>query len=110
MRALIVVAAIAVAVLAYASDAVLGDLYPADSRHFTAEEMRAIAVARAELSRKSDTVLDAYYKITRRGGNLEVFVLFASRGPDGKPLFVPGNHCTVIVTPQWTVSRILPGA
>ncbi|SRR6266540_6940707 len=87
-----------------------GELYPARSGHFSADEERAIAIASAKLSGGSQKRLDAFYKISRKGKEFWVFALVTGGRPKwGQEGFSSPALYTVVVSPKWTVSRVVSG-
>ena len=85
-------------------------MYPASSGHFSADEERAIAVASAKLSGGSQKRLDAFYKVTRKGKEFWVIALVTGGRPKwGQVGFLNPAFYTVVVSPQWTVSRVVSG-
>ena len=110
MRTLFAIAFIAIAVSAHAASSPFGEMYPAGSGHFSRDEERAIAVASAKLSGGSKKRLDAFYKVTRKGKDFWVFALVTGGRPKwGQEGFSSPALYTVVVSPQWTVSRVMPG-
>src|SRR5438093_8985011 len=87
-----------------------GEMYPAGSGHFSRDEERAIAVASAKLSGGSKKRLDAFFKVTHKGKEFWVVALVTGGRPKwGQEGFLSPAVYTVVVSPQWTVSRVLPG-
>lgn len=87
-----------------------GEMYPAGSGHFSRDEERAIAVASAKLSGGSQKRLDGFYKVTRKGKDLWVFTLVTGGRPKwGREGFLSPTLYTVVVSPKWTVSRVMQG-
>lgn len=87
-----------------------GEMYPARSGHFSADDERAIAVASAKLSGGSQKRVDAFYKITRKGKEFWVFALVTGGRPKwGQEGFSSPALYTVVVSPTWTVSRVVSG-
>ena|ERR1700676_1034901 len=87
-----------------------GEMYPAGSGHFSRDQERAIAVASAKLSGGSQKRLDAFYKVTGKGKDFWVFALVTGGRPKwGQEGFSSPAVYTVVVSPQWTVSRVMPG-
>ena len=84
-----------------------GELYQAGHGHFSRDEERAIAVASAKLSGSSQKRLDAFFKVTRKGKEFWVFVLLTGGRPKwGQEGFASPSSYMVVVSPQWTVTRI----
>jgi hypothetical protein len=87
-----------------------GEMYPAGSGHFSRDEERAIAVASAKLSGGTQKRLDGFYKVTRKGKDFWVFTMVTGGRPKwGQEGFLSPALYTVIVSPQWTVSRVMQG-
>ena len=84
-----------------------GELYQAGHGHFSHDEERAIAVASAKLSGGSHKPLDAFFKVTRKGKEFWVFVLLTGGRPKwGQEGFANPSSYMVVVSPQWTVTRV----
>jgi hypothetical protein len=87
-----------------------GEMYPAGSGHFSPDEERAITVASAKLSGGSQKRLDGFYKVTRKGKDFWVFALVTGGRPKwGQEGFLSPAVYTVVVSPKWTVSRVMQG-
>lgn len=87
-----------------------GEMYPAGSGQFSRDQERAIAVASAKLSGGSQKRLDAFYKVTRKGKDFWIFALVTGGRPKwGQEGFSNPSLYTVVVSPKWTVSRVMPG-
>ena len=87
-----------------------GEMYPAQSGHFSRDDERAIAVASAKLSGGDQKRLDAFFKVTRKGKEFWVFALVTGGRPKwGQDGFSSPAVYTVVVSPQWTVSRVMQG-
>jgi hypothetical protein len=87
-----------------------GEMYPAGSGHFSKDEERAIAVASAKLSGGSQKRLDGFFKPARKGKDYWVFVLVTGGRPKwGQEGMLSPALYTVVVSPKWTVSRVLSG-
>ena len=84
--------------------------HPAGSRFFSKPESRAVAVAKAQLERQDGKRIDARYKVTETPEGYSVHVSYVTGYQEAKPIFGAGAHCTVLISTQWTVIRILPGA
>ncbi len=85
-----------------------GELYPAGSGQFSRDEERAIAVASAKLSGGGQKRLDGFFKVTRKGKDFWVFVLLTGgRAKWGEVGFASPASYTVVVSPQWTVTRVM---
>ena len=79
-----------------------GEMYPAGSGRFSRDEERAIAVASAKLSGGSQKRLDAFFKVTRKGKDLWVFVFTTGGRPKwGQEGILKPALYTVVVSPQW---------
>ena len=111
MRVFLPIAFFALAVVAVsAAEPPRAALYPAHSGHFSADEEKAIAVASRKLAGGSQKPLDASYKVVPRGKEFWVFVLATGGNPKwGQEGFVKPAFYTVVVSPQWTVSRVISG-
>jgi hypothetical protein len=87
-----------------------GEMYPAGSGHFSRDDERVIAVASAKLSGGSQKRLDAFYKVTRKGKDFWVLVLVTGGRPKwGQEGMLNPALYTVVVSPKWTVSRVMQG-
>ena len=85
-------------------------LHRADSRDFTRDEARAVAVEKADLEKSGHKRIDARYSVARVPEGYRVHVAYVSGYHRGQPLFVPGGFCELLVSTQWMVIRIFPGA
>lgn len=87
-----------------------GEMYPAGSGLFSRDEERAIAVASAKLSGDSKKRLDAFFKVTHKGKDFWVFVFVTGGRPKwGQEGMLNPAAYTVVVSPKWTVSRVMQG-
>ena len=87
-----------------------GEMYPAGSGHFSRDEERAIAVASAKLSGGSQKRLDGFFKVTRKGEDLWVFVFLTGGRPKwGQEGMLNPALYTVVVSSKWTVSKVMQG-
>jgi hypothetical protein len=87
-----------------------GEMYPAGSGHFSKDDERAIAVASTKLSGDSQKRLDGFFRVTRKGKDFRVFALLTGgRLKWGQEGFSNPSMYTVIVSPKWTVSKVMPG-
>src|SRR5437660_763658 len=84
--------------------------HPAGSRFFSKAESRAVGVAKASLEQKRGKRVDARYKVTEIPEGYSVHVSYVVGYDHGRPIFVAGAHCIVLVSKAWTFMRILPGA
>ncbi len=82
---------------------------PGDPR-FSFAERRAIAAARAYLEASGRKPLDARYRVDRTRDGYEVFVMFVGGYENGRPLYYPGGHGTVVLRTDRTFVRYMPGA
>jgi hypothetical protein len=110
MRAFLAIAFLALAVVAVAAEPPRAALYPAHSGHFSADEEKAIAVVSRKLAGGSQKPLAAFYKVVRHGKEFWIFVLATGGSPKwGQEGFVKPACYTVVVSPQFTVSRVISG-
>jgi hypothetical protein len=110
MRLFLATVFLVLAASAHSAQSPLGEMYPARSGHFSADQERAIAVASEKLSGGSKKRLDAFYKVSRKGKEFWVFALVTGGRPKwGQEGFLSPAFYTVIVSPKWTVSRVMPG-
>ena len=85
-----------------------GEMYPAASGFFSRDEERAIAVASVKLSAGSKKRLDAFFKVTRKGKEFWVVALVTGGRPKwGQEGFLRPAVYTVVISPQWTVTRVM---
>jgi len=82
----------------------------ADSSEFTSDEAKAVKVAKAQLEKADGKRIDARYRATRIPEGFSVHVEYVMGYQRGQPVFLPGCFCVVLVSTQWKVIRILPGA
>ncbi len=80
------------------------------SSEFTTDESKAVDVAKAELERATRKRIDARYKVTRVPEGFSVHVSYVAGYQRGRPVFIPGGFCVVLVSTQWTAIKILGGA
>jgi hypothetical protein len=89
-------------------------LHPAPQKRPQAERSRehkrAVEVARAYLENQSGEPIDAEFTVTSTEGGYRVFVQYVGRDPQGHPLHIPGGHCLILISKEWEVIRVLPGA
>jgi hypothetical protein len=110
MRVLFAVAFLILARSALSAEPARIEMYPARSGHFSRDEERAIAVASAKLAGGSQKRLDAFYKVTRNGKDFWVFALVTGGRPKwGQEGLLRPAFYTVVVSPKWIVSRVVPG-
>lgn len=83
----------------------------ADAATLSADEVKAISIAKAHLEKSEGKAMDAYFKVTKEDGEFIVHV-FTVTGydDDGEPIFIPGGHCWVHISKEWKVTRVSPGA
>ncbi|HKP02416.1 MAG TPA: hypothetical protein VJU77_03555 [Chthoniobacterales bacterium] len=86
-----------------------GEMYPAGSGRFSRDEERAIAVANTKLLGGGQKRLDAFYKVIRKGKEFWVLALVTGRPKWGQEGFENPALFTVVVSPKWTVSRVMSG-
>ena len=87
-----------------------GEMYPAGSGRFSRDEERAIAVASAKLSGGSQKRLDGFFKVARKDRDFWIFALVTGGRPKwGRAGMLKPALYTVVVSPQWTVSRVMHG-
>ena len=86
-----------------------GEMYPAGSGHFCRDEERAIGIAKAKLTDNGHKRVDVFYKVNRKGNEFWILALVNERLKWGQEGFANPAMYTVIVTPKWTVSRVLQG-
>jgi hypothetical protein len=85
------------------------DMRPAGDSHFTPEEQRIVAAARAYLEKSRQKPLDARYKVERTRDGYEVFAMFVGGYENGRPLYYPGGHGIVVLRSDGTFVRYMPG-
>ena len=94
------------------SNSVAGDdsgLRRSDDPHFSAEEHRIVAAARAYLERSRQQPLDARYRVERTQDGYLVFAMFITGYQNGHPLYSPGGHGVVVLRADGSFVRYLPG-
>lgn len=79
-----------------------------DSR-FSAEEQRIVTAARVYLEKSRQKPLDARYRVERTRAGYEVFAMFVAGYENGRPLYYPGGHGTVIFHADGSFDRYLLG-
>jgi len=109
-RRLLPVLSLGFLLLAGCSEKLPEGLHRADSRQFASDEARAIAVAKADLEKSGHKQIDARYNIRRVPEGYRVHVAYVTGYQHGQPLFIPGGFCEVLVSAQWTVIKVFPGA
>ena len=96
-------------VLAGCSEKLPQGLHRADSREFTMDEAKAIAVARADVEKSDHKRIDARYAVTRAPEGYRVHVASVGGYQHGQPQLIAGGFCEVLVSTQWTVLKIFRG-
>ena len=87
-----------------------GEMYPAGSGRFSRDDERAIALASAKLSGNSQKRVDGFFKVTRKGKDFWVFVLVTGGRPKwGQEGMLKPALYSVVVSPKWTVARVMQG-
>ena len=77
----------------------------------TANDMKAVDVARVQLEQQSSDTCDYRYKVDRHNGDYWVYIDFIyGYHASGDAVMVPGGHCTVVVSPELKVKEFFPGA
>jgi hypothetical protein len=85
------------------------DMRPASDSHFSADEQRMVATARAYLEKSHGKPLDARYQVERTKDGYEVFVIFVAGYGNGRPIFYPGGNGMVVLSAEGSVIRYMPG-
>ncbi len=85
------------------------DMRPSGDPLFTAEEQRIVAAARAYLEKSRQKPLDARYRVERTGDGYEVFAMFVGGYENGRTLYYPGGHGTVVLSSDGSFVRYMPG-
>jgi hypothetical protein len=87
------------------------DLRPAGDGHFSADEQRIVAAARAYLESHVNRgkPLDARYRVKRTRDGYEVFAMFVAGYENGRPLYYPGGHGFLVLRADGRVTRYMPG-
>jgi hypothetical protein len=85
------------------------DMRPADDSHFSADEQRMVAAARAYLEKSRGKPLDARYRVEHTRDGCQVFAMFVAGYENGRPLFYPGGHGSVVLSAEGTFIRYMPG-
>ena len=82
-----------------------------DDAGLSLEESKAVLIARSHLEKMDGRPLDAYFRVRRADDEFHVHVEYVTGyEEDGRPIFIPGGHCEVILSKEWEVVKILPGA
>ena len=84
-------------------------MWPAGDSHFSADEQRMVAAARAYLEKSGEKPLDARYQVEHTKDGYEVFAMFVAGYEKGRPLYTPGGHGIVVLSADATVVRYMPG-
>ena len=92
------------------SEKLSAGFHRAGSNEFNTEDARAVGVAKAELEKADRKRIDARYKVAHVPEGFSVHVSYVTGYQNGQPVFIPGGFCVVLVSIQWTVIKILPGA
>ena len=85
------------------------DMRASGDPRFSAEEQRIVSAARTYLEKSRRKPLDARYRVERPKEGYEVFAMFVGGYENGRPLYYPGGHGIVILRPDGSVVRYLPG-
>jgi hypothetical protein len=86
-----------------------GGFHRAGAKEFTAEEARAVDVAKTQLEKVERKRIDARYKVTRIPEGFSVHVSYVMGYHSGQPCFLPGGFCEVLVSTEGTVIKIFGG-
>ncbi len=74
------------------------------------EHKRAVEVARAYLENQDGKPIDAELKVHPSEEGYEVFVQYVTgRDSQGRPLYVPGRHRSVLISKDWKVIEVHQG-
>ena len=75
------------------------------------DDAKAIDRARTHLETTYGRPVDAYFRVQQDQDKYSVHVIYVTAyDDDNKPVFVPGGHCTVLISNEWKVLEVLPGA
>ena len=85
------------------------DMRPSGDPHFTVEEQRMVAAARAYLEKSRQKPLDARYRVERTRDGYEVFAMFVVGYENGRPLYYPGGHGIVVLRSDGSFVRYMSG-
>lgn len=86
------------------------DMRPSGDPHFSTDERRIVAAAQAYLEKHHQGPLDARYRVERTKDGYEVFAMFIGGYENGRPLYYPGGHGIVVLRPDGSFIRYIPGA
>src|SRR5262249_11891588 len=81
----------------------------AGSNEFSADETKAVEIAKAYLEKSHGKRIDARYKVTRVPEGFSVHAEYVTGYQNGQPFFLPGGFSVVLVSTQWTVLKIIGG-
>ena len=82
----------------------------AGAKELSADEAKAVEIARAHLDQQERKRIDARYNVTRVPEGFRVHVSFVTGYQGGQPIFIPGGFCVVLISTNWTVTSILGGS
>lgn len=86
------------------------ELRRAEDARFSPSEQDIVAAARRYLEQCRGRTIDAYYKLQRTAQGYAVSVTFVTGYQNGRPFSAPGGHCTVLLGPDGTIIKVLPGS
>ena len=110
LRILTLLMSVALLVVGCRREKLSAGFHRAGSSEFTADETKAVEIAKAHLEKADGKRIDARYKVTRVPDGFSVHVEYVTAYQHGQPVFIPGGFCVVLVSTQWTVIKILAGA
>lgn len=74
-------------------------------------EKKAIGLAKSHLETIDGNPVDATFTPKQEANGYSVWVQYITgRDNYGQPIYIPGGHCTVLISDDWEVTRVLPGA
>ena len=86
------------------------ELRRADDARYSPLEQDIVAAARRYLEQCRGRPIDAFYKLQRTVEGYAVSVTFVAGYHSSRPLSTPGGHCTVLLGPDGTIIKVLPGS
>jgi hypothetical protein len=110
LRILTLLMSLALVVVGCRREKLSAGFHRAGSSEFTADETKAVEIAKAHLEKADGKRIDARYKVTRVPEGFSVHVSYVTGYQRGQPVFVAGGFCVVLVSTQWTVTKIFGGS
>lgn len=87
------------------------DYVPADAPNLSVDERKIVTRVEQHLEGRDGQPADARYRVAETDEGYQVDVLYVTGyDENGDPVFIAGGHCTVIVSNEGRVLKVLPGA